>query len=86
MSKNAIIQARIDKKTKARAKIILEALDLNISDAICMFLKQVVLHKGIPFEIKIPNEVTAETLRKVDRGEDVHEVASVKELFRELNI
>ncbi|MFC1782434.1 type II toxin-antitoxin system RelB/DinJ family antitoxin [Planctomycetota bacterium] len=85
MSKKAIIQARIDPKTKARAKIILEALDLNLTDAICLFLKQVVLHKGIPFEIKIPNELTAETLKKIDRDEDVHEVASVSELFKELN-
>ena len=45
-------QIRIDEVTKKQAAELLEGLGLNLSDAVNMFLKQVVLHDGIPFEIK----------------------------------
>jgi hypothetical protein len=41
---------------------------------------------GIPFEVKIPNELTRETLEKAERGEDVKESAGVDELFEDLGI
>ena len=49
-----------------------------------MYLSQITLHKGIPFEIKIPNEVTAETLKASEEGEDLHPIDSVDALFQEL--
>jgi DNA-damage-inducible protein J len=49
-----------------------------------MYLTQVTLHKGIPFDIKIPNELTAETIRKSEAGIELHTVNSVDELFQEL--
>ena len=50
-----------------------------------MYLSQITLHKGIPFELKIPNQVTAKTLKSTDNGRDLHRVDSVDELFRELD-
>ena len=70
--------------TGSQAKQVLDALHLTMSEAICLFLRQVVLHRGIPFEVKIPNALTRETLEKSERGEDVKEVATVEELFKEL--
>jgi DNA-damage-inducible protein J len=49
-----------------------------------MYLSQITLHKGIPFEIKIPNEVTAKTLQASEDGKDLHRVGSVDALFEEL--
>ena len=43
------------------------------------------LHQGIPFEVKIPNGLTSETLRKAEAGEDLNAVHSVDELFEELD-
>ena len=43
------------------------------------------LHKGIPFEIKIPNDVTAKTLNNSENGNELHKVDSVDELFQELD-
>ncbi|MBW2100868.1 MAG: type II toxin-antitoxin system RelB/DinJ family antitoxin [Deltaproteobacteria bacterium] len=48
-------------------------------------LSQITLHKGIPFQIKIPNEVTAKTLKDAENGNDLHKVDSVDELFQELD-
>ena len=84
MPRTATIQARIDPEVKARAQQILSALNISMSEAISIYLTQVTLHKGIPFDIKIPNELTAETLRKSKAGQELHKVTNVDELFKEL--
>ncbi len=85
MVRNAIIQARIDEETKVRAQKILNALHISMSEAISMYLRQIVFHRGIPFDLRIPNEVTAKTLRESEEGKGLHEVGSVDELFEELD-
>lgn len=85
MNKSATIQARIDPSVKNKAQRILNKLNISMSEAIAIFLTQVSLTKGIPFEIKIPNDLTEETLRKSENGEELHEVSNVNQLFKELN-
>ena len=53
MSKTSNVFARVEPKTKEQAEIILNNLGLSMSNAVDLFLKQVVIHKGIPFEIKL---------------------------------
>lgn len=85
MSRTATIQARIDPDIKNEAQKIFKTLNISMSEAISIYLTQVALHKGIPFEVKIPNELTEETLQKADAGEDLHTVGTVDELFEELD-
>ncbi len=85
MSKTATIQARINPDLKKKAQKILNTLNLSMSEAISLYLTQVTLHRGIPFEIKIPSELTLKTLEKIERGEEIHEVSNVDQLFQELN-
>lgn len=47
-------QINIDESTKKQAMELLEGLGLDLSDAIDIFLKQVILHEGIPFDVKYP--------------------------------
>ena len=56
MSKDATINARVDKKLKARAELVLDRVGVRTSDLITMLLHQVVLHDGIPFDVKIPTK------------------------------
>jgi len=84
MPRTATIQARIDPEIKTKAQEILNKLHISMSEAISIFLTQVTLQKGIPFDLKIPNELTAETIRKSERGEELHQVNTVDELFKEL--
>lgn len=84
MVKSATINARIDEKTKTQAQSILRILNIPMSEAISMFFKQIVLHRGIPFEIKIPNDVTVETFEKTDDGKELHKVSGIEELAKEL--
>lgn len=85
MAATATIQTRVDKESKEQAKIILSHLNITLSEAIAMYLKQIIYHRGIPFELKIPNSVTSQTIRNIDEGKGLHKVDSVDKLFEELD-
>ncbi len=85
MAKTATIQTRVDPVIKRNAQMILKRLNISMSEAISMYLSQITLHNGIPFEIKIPDEVTAKTLKDSEIGKNVHKVDSVDGLFKELD-
>lgn len=84
MGSTANISARIDPETKTQAVNILHSLGLNTSQAISLFFKKIIHTRGIPFEIKLPNETTIETFEKTDAGKELHRVSSVDELAKEL--
>lgn len=52
--KSANLYARIEPDVKEQAENILSALGVPASNAINMFYKQIILHKGIPFDVKLP--------------------------------
>lgn len=56
---------KLDKHTKEEAKKIFSQLGISMGDAVNMFLAQVTLNKGIPFEITIPNNETKNVLRDI---------------------
>jgi len=85
MAKTAVIQTRVDPAIKQYAQTILKKLNISMSEAISMYLSQITLHNGIPFELKIPNNITAKTLMDADNGNGLHTVDSVDELFQELD-
>lgn len=55
-AKSANLYARIEPEVKEQAEVILSALGIPASNAINMFYKQIILHRGLPFEVKIPSE------------------------------
>lgn len=54
MPKTANLYARIEPDVKKQAEIILDSLGIPASNAISMFYKQIILNRGIPFELKLP--------------------------------
>ena len=84
MSKTAILQIQIDSELKTKAQEILERLNISMSEAVSLYLTQLTLHKGIPFDVRTPNELTAETIRKSEAGIELYAVNSIAELFEEL--
>jgi DNA-damage-inducible protein J len=52
--KNAVVRARIDMDLKSEAEAVLKANDLEVSDAIRLFLRQVVRSGGLPFSVRNP--------------------------------
>jgi len=85
MAKTAVIQTRVDPEIKQHAQMILKKLNISMSEAISMYLSQITLQNGIPFEIKIPNDITVKTFMDVENGKELHTVGSVDDLFQELD-
>lgn len=56
MGKTANLNARIEPEVKRQAEEILSALGIPVSNAINMFYKQIILQRGIPFDLKLPPE------------------------------
>jgi len=56
MSRTATVFARVEPEIKENAEQVLGELGIPMSNAVGLFLRQVVLHRGIPFEMKLPRE------------------------------
>lgn len=54
MAKSANLYARIEPEVKEQAESILSELGIPASNAINMFYKQIILQRGLPFEVKLP--------------------------------
>lgn len=74
MSKTATINVRVEPETKKQAEEVFDMLGIPMSTAIEVFLKQVALTKGFPFDITVPASVNAdlmtkeELLQRIDQG------------------
>ena len=53
-SKTANLYARIEPDVKEQAESILAALGISTSSAINIFYKQIILQRGLPFDVKMP--------------------------------
>ena len=53
MSKSATVFARVEPTIKEQSEAILNNLGLSMSNAIDMYLRQIVMNKGIPFEVRM---------------------------------
>jgi DNA-damage-inducible protein J len=84
MPKDATINARVDKKLKAKAELVLDRVGIRTSDLITMLLHQVVLHNGVPFDVKIPNKETRKAMAELDTGKGERFVGSAADLRRHL--
>lgn len=62
-TKSANLYARIEPDVKEKAESILATLGIPASNAINMFYKQIILNRGLPFEVRIP------TARPIDVSE-----------------
>jgi DNA-damage-inducible protein J len=83
-AKTATINLRIEPSTKLGAEKIFGALGLSMSDGISMFLKQVVHTKGIPFELRVPNQETRRALREAMANTDMTHYATPDDMWRDL--
>lgn len=59
MARTANVFAHVEPEIKEQAEQVLERLGIPMSNAVGMFLRQIVLQRGIPFEMKLPQEVPA---------------------------
>lgn len=55
---SAIVRCRIAPEVKGEAEEILASIGMSTSDAMRLFLKQVVIRGEFPLELKVPNQKT----------------------------
>ena len=70
---------RIDEDALKEAKIILKSLGMNFTEAVNVFTNMVVQTKGLPFEVKVPNDETKKAIKEARKGINVAEF-SIEEL------
>jgi DNA-damage-inducible protein J len=86
MPKTAVISARIDPELKRGAEQVFDELGLNATQAITLFYKQVELERGLPFAVRVPNDVTAKALEQARKRQDLVSCNTLDDLFKDLGI
>jgi DNA-damage-inducible protein J len=62
-AKTGYINARVTPTLKHDAERVLGTLGVSTTEAITMFLRQVVLHQGLPFPVRVPNAETVAAIQ-----------------------
>ena len=71
MSKTEQIRVRVEPETKQQAGQILAALDMTLSDAVALYMRQIIIHRGLPFALRLPNAQTRAAIEELDKGDGV---------------
>ena len=73
----------LDTAMKKKAQEIFKQYGMGLSDAFNIFLSQSVMEKGIPFQIKIPNDETVQVIKDAREGRNMTKV-SLDDLKKEI--
>lgn len=82
MSKTAMIRARMEPDLKKEAEQVLAAVGLSPTEAIRLFYRQVSLHKGLPFEVRMPNATTRAAVAQARGRKRLRSFRSAADLIR----
>ena len=85
------LNIRTDKEVKKAAEKIFEALGMNLTTAINIFLRRAIIENGIPFDVKlsVPNETTISAIeegRKIAHDKLTKGYTNIDELRAELDV
>lgn len=86
MAKTSTLTVRMDPELKDDVDQILGELGLSTSQAIVLFYRQVQLHQGLPFDVRLPNQTTRQALSDAAARRNLTTYGSTDELFADLGI
>ena len=69
-----MIRARVEPELKREAEELFSSLGLSTTEAITLFYRQVTLHQGLPFAVRMPNLETVEALEQARDRDRPHGV------------
>lgn len=91
MAKTSSMHIRVEPKVKEEVEAILSNLGMTSAEAINIYLRQIILNSGIPFEIKTP-QFSDEMLEAIKEADEIIKnpnaypsYNSVEELMEALN-
>ena len=86
MNLDATVNVRVSKEVKAKAESVLKALNISMSGAIDLYLREIAFHRGLPFAVRIPNDETVKAMQEVESGTDLEGYSDADEMFQALGI
>ncbi|HWR40200.1 MAG TPA: type II toxin-antitoxin system RelB/DinJ family antitoxin [Patescibacteria group bacterium] len=86
--KTEYIRVRIEPRLKKSAESLFDQLGLSSSEAITLFYKQVELHRGLPFAVRLPeaNAETISAMESTDKDEGLTRCNDADDMFERLGI
>jgi DNA-damage-inducible protein J len=84
--KDTAIRIRINQKTKSSAENILRSMGMTMSQAITIYLVQIIANRSIPFNIEAPNKETVKVIKEARAGKGLIRSKNINALFDELGI
>jgi DNA-damage-inducible protein J len=85
MNKSAIVSVRIRPEVKTETEKILQSLGVTPTEAITMFYSQIILRRGLPFPLEIPNEVSRQAIQDVVNGVGIQTVNSIDDHMKAMD-
>jgi len=86
MSKTVVVQARMEPALKKKAEAVIKKLGLSASQVVNALYAQIVMQKGVPFDLKIPNETTRKAIEEARKGKGVVRCNDADDFFDKLDI
>ncbi len=74
---------QIKTEIKEKAEAILQELGIPLASAYEIFYRQIIAHRGLPFEVRIPNETTVRAMEDAREGKG-KKYADLRELLEDL--
>lgn len=84
--KNNEVKSKMDSELKLEVEEILERIGLNHSEAIRIFYKQIIIHHGLPFDVKIPNRETLRAIQDAENDINMTKCEDADDMFEKLGI
>jgi len=82
--KTEMIRARVDAGLKQDVEGILDSLGMTQSAAITLFYRQILLHNGLPFAVRLPRDETRQAIDEATTGRNLFSHDSPESLFSAL--
>lgn len=85
MARTAHIQIRVEPGIKSEVEKILKTIGLSTSEAFNIFMRQIIMEKGIPFKLSVPNKATMKSLNNIIAGKNLSkEYTDVEDMLSDL--
>ena len=86
MPKTTTLSVRMDPELKRETERILRQLGLTPSQAITLFYRQIEIHRGLPFHVRLPNQTTQQALEDAAARRNLDKFDSPEALFDDLGV
>jgi len=80
MIQTATVHARLDSTTKKKSEAILKQIGMTPTEAVRLLYRQIALRGEFPVELRVPNALTAITLDKSEKNEEIEFFDSLEDL------